>query len=149
GNIQSFIIYQTSTGNVSDINNMGDMTYIGIDAEAWGYNHSVTNAMLKTNNMGNVRITDFGGGNGASNYKSPAFDIEAENLFIINRTIQNHSTNDLVNGNLILIKSDNEPITTSNGYSLQAHHINTNINYNGSNVTSITNESVITALYGE
>src|SRR5690606_14987124 len=50
GNIQAFIIYQTSNGNVSDIDNMGDMTYIGIDAEAWGFTSPVTQAMLKMNN---------------------------------------------------------------------------------------------------
>ena len=88
GNVHLHSNFLTPAGDATDINNLQTTTFVGLDSEAWNFSGTGTKPMLSMQNMGNVKITDFGGGNGYSTVQTPAFDIDANNLFFLNKYIQ-------------------------------------------------------------
>lgn len=88
GNVHLHSNFLTPAGDATDINNLQSITFVGLDSEAWNFSGTGTKPMLSMQNMGNVKITDFGGGNGYSTLQTPAFDIDANNLFFLNKYIQ-------------------------------------------------------------
>lgn len=87
GNVHLWSNFLTPHGDTTDIDNLGTATFVGLDAEAWNYTNKGTKAMFYAQNMGNVKIADLNGGNGGSLYKTPAFDIDATDLFLFNRIL--------------------------------------------------------------
>nr|WP_294781806.1 hypothetical protein [uncultured Flavobacterium sp.] len=92
GNVHLHSNFLTPAGDATDINNLQSMTFVGLDSEAWNFSGTGTKPMLYMENMGNVKITDFGGGNGYSTVQTPTFDITANNLFFLNKLIQGDGT---------------------------------------------------------
>lgn len=87
GNVILWSNYLTPHGDTTQMDNLQAQTFVGLDAESWNYANEGTKAMFYAQNMGNIKITDLNGGNGGSQYKTPVFDIDANNLFILGRTM--------------------------------------------------------------
>jgi hypothetical protein len=88
GNVNVFSNYLTPLSTGAELDNIAGINFIGLDSEGWNLSKTSTKAMLTASNMGNIKITDFGGGNGyAPGYETPAFDIQANNLFFLNKGI--------------------------------------------------------------
>jgi hypothetical protein len=94
GNVHVHSNFLTPHGDTTDIEGLLSATFVGIDAESWNYTGKGTKAMFSAKNMGNIKITDFGGGNGGSSFKTPAFNIDAENLFFLNKV--NNASGDIL-----------------------------------------------------
>lgn len=89
GNVHFWTNLLTPWGDGMILDNLGDTTFIGIDAEGWdGTGSSVGNkAAVYARNMGNLKIAEIGGANGYSPIKTPGFDIQANNLLLIHPAI--------------------------------------------------------------
>ena len=88
GNVHLWTNFLTPHGDATELNALQSSTFVGLDAEGWNMKGEGTNAMFKASNMGDVRITDFGGGNGFSQVKTGAFDIDADKLLFINKILR-------------------------------------------------------------
>jgi len=129
GNVHLWLNFLNADGNSTDITDLQSATFVGIDAEGWNFNGNGTEALLKTRNIGNLRVTDFGGANGYSPIKTPAFDIEANNVFFLNEDIGSDIISKLSpNANMIDISLRHDYTRTSgtvSGFDIKAHHIGT------------------------
>ncbi|GAA4817019.1 fibronectin type III domain-containing protein [Litoribaculum gwangyangense] len=93
GNLHVWNNFLTPNGDAAYINAIQDISFIGFDSEGWNLRNQTTrNAMFKAENIGNIKITDFGGGNDyCAGCEQPAWDIQADNLFIFNKKITDNS----------------------------------------------------------
>jgi hypothetical protein len=87
GNVHLWTNYLTPHGDTTELDNLQSANFVGLDAEAWNLKGLGTKAMFFAKNMGNVKITDFNGGNGGSPYKTPSFDIDSNNILFLNRRL--------------------------------------------------------------
>ncbi|GAA4976405.1 hypothetical protein GCM10023315_28990 [Algibacter aquimarinus] len=89
GNVHVWNNFLTPSGDAAYINNIEDISFLGLDSEGWNLRNQTTrNAMFKAENIGNIKITDLGGANGyCEGCEQPALDIQADNLFIFNKKI--------------------------------------------------------------
>ncbi|GAB1858080.1 hypothetical protein MHTCC0001_29170 [Flavobacteriaceae bacterium MHTCC 0001] len=164
GNVHVWSNFLTPNGDAVILNNMGDFTFLGLDSEGWNIRQEQTvNAMFYAHDMGDLIITDFGGGNGyCADCETKPFDIKANNAFILNKGIghedsrqtnpQQPNTNASVfraNTNAfvaksILKKSMYEIESGSTGTHAEVYHygdeigghLNDVIKYNGNMITS-------------
>jgi hypothetical protein len=88
GNVSLHSNFLQPHGDATDISGLQSSTFVGIDAEGWNLEGLGTKAMFSAKNIGNVKITDFGGGNNYSKIKTPAFDIDANNVIFLNKPLQ-------------------------------------------------------------
>jgi hypothetical protein len=93
GNLQIWLNNLTPSGYGNDYDTIEDVTIIGLDSEGWNLSSGSDKAMTYMRNVGNVTITDFGGGNGYSPLKTPPFDIKANNLYLFNSNLNNSDSN--------------------------------------------------------
>lgn len=129
GNVHLHSNFLTPHGDATDINNLQSATFVGIDSEAWNFSGEGTKPMLSMQNMGNVKITDFGGGNGYSTIKTSAFAIDASNLFFLNKYIQSEgsisSSKVAAKTNVLYFKGNHDDYIrgsgTVTGFDLKAH----------------------------
>jgi len=90
GNVHFWTNLLTPWGDGMVLDNLGDTTFIGVDAEGWnGTGSSVGNkAAVYARNMSNFKLAEVGGANGYSpDPKTPGFDIDASNLLLIHNAI--------------------------------------------------------------
>jgi len=88
GNVHLWTNFLTPHGDTTDIDGLQSTTFVGLDAEAWNYQGQGTGkAMFYAQNMGDVKLADFGGGNNSSSVKTPTLNISANNLFTLNKGI--------------------------------------------------------------
>lgn len=87
GNVHLHTNFLTPLGNTTDIDNLQSSTFVGLDSEGWNLTGEGDKAMFYARNMGNVKITDFGGGNGYSAIKTASFDVDAANMFFLNKEL--------------------------------------------------------------
>lgn len=88
GNVHIHNNFLTPSGDATDIDNLKTSTFVGLDSEGWNGDGIDVRPMLDMKNMGKVKVTDFGGGNGYSpENENPVFNIEAEKLLFINKLI--------------------------------------------------------------
>lgn len=87
GNVHLHTNFLTPHGNTTDLDGLQSATFVGLDAEGWNLLNEGTKAMFFAKNMGNLKITDFGGGNYAGN-STAAYDIDANNLFFYNKLLR-------------------------------------------------------------
>lgn len=155
GNKHIWSNYLTPQGVGVDLDNLQEATFIGLDSEGWNISNMTTQAMFKATNMGDVNITDMGGANGyCTGCETPAFDIEADNLYFINKLIANFSglTNPSkarANTNVYNILSLDDDLydVEGTGNDIRLHYEGTDINYNGVNYNSLlSNETIINDL---
>jgi len=149
GNVHLHTNFLTPLGDVTDIDGLQSATFIGLDSEGWNLTGQGTKAMFYAKNMGNVKITDFGGGNGYSQVKTASFDIDANNLFFLNK--------DLYYATDVISPRTNMSLTSGiNGYSRSAgtvtgydliNHLNssTDVLYNNTVQSSIISDPTILA----
>lgn len=80
--------YLTPHGDTTDIDNLPNLNMVGIDAEGWNLTNDGTKAMFTAKNMGEVKLSDFGGGNHYSAVRTPAFDVDAANFSILGKHVE-------------------------------------------------------------
>lgn len=151
GNVHLHTNFLTPHGDATDLDGLQSATFVGIDAESWNFTGQGTKAMFFAKNMGNVKLTDFGGGNGGSPYKTPSYDVDASNLFFLNK-YNNYPTDVLsLRTNMFLINGIGPHIRkagTVTGFDLLGNlEFSNAIKYNGVEQTAtMTNSAVINTL---
>lgn len=139
GNLQIWINNLTPHGDGNIYDTVQDVTIIGLDAEGWNLNGKSDKAMTYMRNMGDVKISDFGGGNSYSPVKTPPFDIQAENLYLLNSNLNNHDTNNnskvRANTNVFISNGNSRYDLEAGGYNFNLSKANTAV-YNDLALTS-------------
>lgn len=147
GNVHLHSNFLTPAGDATDVNNLQSITFVGLDSEAWNFSGTGTKPMLYMQNMGNVKITDFGGGNGYSTVQTPTFNIDANNVFFLNKLIQGEGSSGApsISGKANVLyyvgeHDDYKRSTTRTGFDLKAHFkgvgLDKEITFNGATQTA-------------
>ncbi|MFD2942099.1 hypothetical protein [Flavobacterium notoginsengisoli] len=148
GNVSLHTNFLTPHGDTSDLNNLQSLTFVGLDAEGWNLAGEGTKAMITANNIGNVKITNFNGANSYSAVRTPSFDIDAANVFFLEKSM-NFPTDVLsVRANMFLVNGTGSYIRKSGtvtGFDLLGDLNGSNlIRYNGvDQTTAMTNSTAI------
>jgi hypothetical protein len=127
GNINVWSNYLTPFGNGVIMDNIADMTFIGIDSEGWNMQSGSTVAMFDAKHMGDLKITDFGGGGYYGGLKIPEWDIEADDILFLNKAASNIGSveNSTARGNTNVFSIrpavNAETYNVENGFDFQAH----------------------------
>lgn len=102
GNVHLHSNFLTPHGDTTDLDGLQSSTFVGLDAEGWNLLNEGTKAMFSAKNMGNVKITDFGGGSYEAN-PPPAYDIDANNVSFYNKFLR--TSNDVLStkANMFLV----------------------------------------------
>jgi hypothetical protein len=89
GNVHFWTNLLTPWGDGMVLDNLGDTTFVGLDAEGWnGTGSSIDNkAAIYARNMRDLKLAEIGGANGYSPVKTPGFDVQANNLLLIHPAI--------------------------------------------------------------
>lgn len=157
GNVHLHTNFLTPHGDTTDIDRLQTTTFVGIDAESWNYTNEGSRAMFYANNMGNIKITDFNGGNGGSPYKTPSFDIDSDDVFFLGKSNSYPTDSLALKTNMFLINGLGTYVRdagTVTGFDLQGNLEYSNvIKYNGveqtSKITDVTTiNKLITAILG-
>ncbi|WP_338840244.1 hypothetical protein [Flavobacterium ginsenosidimutans] len=151
GNVNLHTNFLTPHGNTTDMDNLKTATFVGIDAEGWNLTGDGTYAMFKASNMGNVKITDLGGGNSYSTVRTGAYDIDAANISILNKKLNTEFDVISARSNMTLVgalggyKRGSGTVT---GYDLWGNLDNSNsVKYNSTEQTAaITNSTILANL---
>ncbi|MET0945625.1 MAG: hypothetical protein ABWY22_09455 [Flavobacterium sp.] len=151
GNVNLHTNFLTPHGDTSELNNLVSATFVGIDAEGWNLTGDGTKAMFKASNMGNVKITDLGGGNSYSAVRTGAYDIDAANISILNKKLFTEFDVISPRTNMIMIAAlggYKRGSGTVTGYDLLGNLDNTNtLKYNNvEQTTAITNTAIVSNL---
>ena len=151
GNVNFHSNYLTPAGDATDIDGLQSATFVGVDSEGWNLNGQGTKAMFTAKNIGDLKITDFGGGNEYSAVRTGAYDIDAQNLFFFNKYLK--TSNDIISArtNMFLIEGEGGYKRGSGavtGFDLHGNLDKTNsIKYNGiEQVSTITNATILSNL---
>ena len=151
GNVNLHTNFRTPHGDVTSISDLQSATFIGVDSESWNYTGKGSKPLFIAHNIDDLKITDFGGGNGGSTFKTRSFDIDAKTAFVLGET--NNGTTGILSKrtNMFLVNGlklyDREQ-GKSNGYDFIANVDNNEaIQYNGVKIDkAITDESLINSL---
>lgn len=151
GNVHLHSNFLTPAGDATDINNLKSISFVGLDSEAWNFSGTGTKPMLSMKNMGDVKITDFGGANGYSTVQTPTFNIDANNLFFLNKYIQGQgsSGSPIVSAktNVLLFEGEHDNYVrgsgTVTGFDLKARFNDYN-NYKNITLNGVAQNTVIT-----
>lgn len=85
GNVNLWSNFLTPHGDTTDINQLESATFVGIDAEGWNLNNLGTKAMFYARNTNNIKLADLNGSNAYVATKTPTFDVDSDDFFILNR----------------------------------------------------------------
>ncbi|WP_348799925.1 hypothetical protein [Flavobacterium adhaerens] len=102
GNVHLHTNFLTPHGDTTELSGLQSATFVGLDAEGWNLMGEGTKAMFSATNMGNVKITDFGGGSYDSD-PTPSYDIEANDVFFLNKFLRTSKDVVSVNTNMFLM----------------------------------------------
>lgn len=151
GNVNLHSNYLTPAGDATDIDGLQSATFVGVDSEGWNLNGQGTKAMFTAKNMGNLKITDFGGGNAYSAVQTGSYDIDAQNVFFLNKYLR--TSNDIISARTNMFLIDGEGTYkrgsgTVTGFDLLGNLDKSNaVKYNGVEQTStITNSAVVSTI---
>ncbi|MBZ4033587.1 hypothetical protein K6T82_02345 [Flavobacterium sp. 17A] len=151
GNVSLHTNFLTPHGNTTDIAGLSSLTFVGLDAEGWNLAGEGTKAMISATNIGNVKITAFNGANSYSAVKTPSFDIDAANVFFLDKAM-NYPTDVLsTRANMFVVNGAGtytRKSGTVTGFDVQANLNGSNtVKYNGTEqVTAITNSTILANL---
>lgn len=106
GNVNLHSNYLTPVGDATDIDGLQSATFVGVDSEGWNLNGQGAKAMFFAKNMGDLKITDFGGGNEYSAVHTGSYDIDAQNLFFFNKHLRTSSDVISARTNMFLIDGE-------------------------------------------
>jgi lysophospholipase L1-like esterase/chitodextrinase len=153
GNNWAWINFLTPHGSPTDISGIEDINFVGLDAEAWNYTATTpSNALLYMRNMGSVKLGSLNG-YGYATVSSPVFDIQANDLFILDKQIYTTGGASTTTAKTFIAHSNGEAYSVTGGnYDARGHFNSTNFSYNGSNQTSLitgtTATNIISSLLG-
>jgi hypothetical protein len=148
GNVSLHTNFLTPHGDTTDLNGLQSLTFVGLDAEGWNLTGEGTKAMISAVNIGNVKITDFNGANSYSAVKTPSFDIDAANVFFLDKAMNVPTDVLAVRTNMFVVNGGGtytrKPGTVT-GFDLLGNlNASNSISYNGVVQTStMTNTAVI------
>jgi len=151
GNVSLHTNFLTPHGNTTDIDGLRSLTFVGLDAEGWNLAGEGTKAMISANNIGNVKITAFNGANSYSAVKTPSFDIDAANVFFLDKAM-NFPTDVLsTRANMFVVNGAGTYVRKSGtvtGFDLQGNLNGSNtVKYNGvEQVAAISNSTILANL---
>lgn len=133
GNVHLHTNLLTPAGDAMDIDNLQSSTFVGLDSEGWNLNGVGEKAMLYAKNIGDLKVTDFGGGNAYSAIQTGAFDVDANNFLLFNKYLRVPSL-DLISSKTNIGTfggegSYNREEGTPIGFDLLAHINNSGDNY--------------------
>ncbi|NDP28091.1 MAG: fibronectin type III domain-containing protein [Flavobacterium sp.] len=151
GNVSLHTNFLTPHGNTTDIAGLQSLTFVGLDAEGWNLTGEGTKALISASNMGSVKITDFNGANSYSQVITPSFDIDAKDVYFINKSMNLPSDVLSLRTNMFVINGAGQYVRkagTVTGFDLLGNLNNSNaIKYNGVEQTSsISNSTVNSSL---
>ena len=145
GNTWAWLNLLTAHGDATDIDNFGNLNIIGLDAEAWNYNNLGTGkALLYMRNMGNVKLASMAG-LGYAATPTPVFDIQANNLLLLNKEISTNGGASTTTAKTLTIDSNASQYSVTGGnYDIRGHFNNTDVSYNGINQNSLLSGTTAT-----
>ncbi|KSA15227.1 hypothetical protein [Maribacter dokdonensis] len=131
GNVTVWSNLLTPGGHAIELENLSSQTYLGLDSESWNWNNESDKAMTFLRNMGDVKLVGLTGGNNIE-YKSPVFDIQANNLDVFGKiTTSNGGGFSIVRNNTNIVSLHDK----SEGYIMENESTGFNFNgYSGNNV---------------
>jgi hypothetical protein len=151
GNTNLWTNFLTPHGDTTELDGLQSQNFVGLDSESWNYTNEGTKAMFYAQKMGNLKIADLNGGT-ASQFKTPAFDIDATDLFLFNRVLAYPTDILSLRSNVFLVGGKSDAYTrkagTVTGFDLSGDAGNNQIvKYNGVQVTApISNTASITSV---
>lgn len=148
GNVSLHTNFLTPHGDTTDLVGLSSLTFVGLDAEGWNLTGEGTKAMISASNIGNVKITNFNGANSYSAVKTPSFDIDAANVFFLEKSMNVPTDVLSVRANMFVVNGGGTYIRkpgTVTGFDLLGNlNASNTIRYNGVDQTStMTNTAVI------
>lgn len=151
GNVNLHSNYLTPVGDATDIDALQSATFVGVDSEGWNLNGEGSRAMFYAKNMGDFKITDFGGANSYSAVQTGSYDIDAKNLLFFNKYLR--TSNDIISARTNIFLVDGEGgykrgSGTITGFDLLGNLDHSNVvKYNGAEQTgTITNSSTVATI---
>jgi hypothetical protein len=163
GNVFLWVNLLTSGGNTTGITNYQDLTFVGLDAESWNLNGLGTNALIKTGNMGTLRLFGMNGGNhSVVTNRTGFYDTGADELQLFSdnfETLGNPNVKDFTlrsaNQRLLWVGNQNSKSMVDGnptGFRLQAFvaptYPGTNVTLAGTNVTGALPAAAQTIING-
>jgi hypothetical protein len=156
GNVHLHSNFLTPHGDTSELDNLQSANFVGLDAESWNYTNQGSRAMFYARNLGKLKIADFGGGT-STQFKTPSFDIDASEVYFLNKHLNDPNDILALRTNFFSINGDRgatRPAGVVTGYNLLGNTTNDRtveasraIDYNGVEQTStITNNTIISRL---
>jgi hypothetical protein len=141
-NVHLWSNFLTPGGDTVDLDNLVDVTFVGLDAEGWNINSTGTKAMFTTQNIGKIKIGSFGGGN--RNYSAnptPSFSIDATDVLFVNKQLAYNDDNMSARTNALFFGANGSYVRNAGsgtGYDFTTNLNYTNsVTYNGVNQTSL------------
>lgn len=151
GNVNLHSNYLTPAGDATDIDGVQSATFVGVDSEGWNLTGKGVKAMFTAKNITDLKITDFGGGNAYSAIQTGSYDIDARNLFFLDKYLR--TPNDIISArtNMFLVDGEggySRGSGTVTGFDLVGNLNRSNtITYNGVEQTgTIANLAAISAI---
>ena len=147
GNTWAWLNLLTAHGDATDISNFGNLNIIGLDAEAWNYNNFGTGkALLYMRNMSDVKLASMAGLGYATN-PTPVFDIQANNLLLLNKEISTNGGASTTTAKTLTIDSNSSPYSVTGGnYDVRGFFNNNILSYNGTSQTSLITGTAATEI---
>jgi hypothetical protein len=135
GNVHLHSNFLTPAGDATDIDGLQSATFVGLDSEGWNLYAQGTKAMFYAKNMGKIKITDFGGGNDYSPVILPSFDVDAQELYFLNKVLSVAGDMASPRTNVFLTSGFNGLYSrrsgTQTGFDYKAFFNDKKISYNG------------------
>lgn len=151
GNVTVWANLLAPGGHAVELENLQSHTFLGLDAESWNWDNHSNKAMLYMRNMGEVKLAGLTGGNNIA-YKTPVFDIEAEQLDIYGKLISSNG------GGASIVRSGTDVFSVfdktegyitengSSGFNFNAYADGEAINFNQSKINNSLSENDKTVL---
>ena len=128
GNVFVHTNFLNVAGDSSDLDTLQSSTFVGIDGEGWNSQSKGSTALLTMKNIGRAKITDFGGNNGWSSKHVPTFDIDADNLFFLSKSVSGSGAVPTISKktNIFSVSTNGDVYSRGNvgavtGFDLKAH----------------------------
>ncbi|WP_282049088.1 hypothetical protein [Maribacter aquivivus] len=139
GNVTLWVNLLAPGGHSVELENLESQTFVGLDAESWNWDNDSNKAMLYMRNMGQVKLAGLTGGNQIE-YKTPVFDIEAQQLDIFGKLTSSNG------GGTSGVRSGTDVVSvydSSEGYAMENASSGFNLNAYADNETISLNQTVL------
>jgi hypothetical protein len=151
GNVNLHSNYLNSLGDTTYLDGLRSATFVGMDAEGWNMTGLSTKEMFVANNIGNLKITDFSGDNAYSQVKTAAYKIDADDLFMLNKTVGANAISSISLKTNAFIAGSTEPCPRiagiPTGFDVLAHINSTNTILSPLATTAKVSQSILGSKY--